>query len=95
MSFGPRLSAFLAVLACAFLGASAAAQAAMDAHGSAKQVYATGLAPNASVKLLDAKGKRIAKQKADAEGGILFRNVKPGSGYRLSAGGARTAGAAG
>ncbi len=59
------------------------AQAAMHAHGSARQVYATGLNTHQKATLVNAKGRKVASKKADSQGGVLFRNVKPGSGYRL------------
>jgi predicted acyl esterase len=46
-------------------------------------VYATGLAPNAQASLLNSGGGTVATQNADAQGGLLFRNVAPGSGYRV------------
>jgi len=64
---------------------TAGAQAAFAARGSVEQVYVTGLAPNAEMALLDPSGKTIATEKADAEGGLLFRTVPPGSGYRVRA----------
>src|SRR3954451_1398453 len=91
MSFGPRLPAFVAVLACVFLGSTAAAQAAIDAHGSAKQVYSTGLKPGAKAKLLNAKGRTVKTKKVSSLGSLLFRGVKPGGGYRVSVGGAKSA----
>ncbi len=55
---------------------------AFTAEGSIEQVYATGLAPNAQSSLL--KGRKVIyTQNADSEGGLLFRNVKPGGGYRV------------
>ena len=53
------------------------------AAGSVEQVYATGVTPNATVTLTNAAGKTIASQKADAQGGILFRTITPGGGYRV------------
>src|SRR3954451_15303524 len=69
-----------AILALAFAGS---AEAAMSVHGSARQVYATGVAPGAKMALVNAKGHRVAGKRADSLGGLLFRNVKPGSGYRI------------
>ncbi len=57
---------------------------AFNAQGSAEQVYATGLAANAQVSLLSSKGATVTTQSADALGGVLFKNVKPGKGYRVS-----------
>src|SRR5439155_22321442 len=33
-------------------------------------------------------GRTVATKHADDQGGVLFRNVRPGAGYRLRAGGA-------
>jgi predicted acyl esterase len=79
-----------ALLATALLVVPAAASAAMDAHGSVQQLYATGLAPRQQVSLRNRAGRTIVKQRADSLGGIVFRNLKPGSGYRLVAGQARS-----
>jgi uncharacterized protein len=62
---------------------AAASASAFNAQGSVKQVYVTGLAPNADVSLLKATGTTVSTQNADAQGGLLFRNVKPGPGYRV------------
>jgi uncharacterized protein len=72
-----------AAAALALTGATGTAQAAMDAHGSAEQVYVTGLPAKAQGTLLNARGRKVATKRADADGGLLFRNVKPGSGYRV------------
>jgi uncharacterized protein len=55
----------------------------IHAVGSAEQVYVTGLAPAAPVSLVTSHGKKLTTQKADSLGGLLFRNVRPGSGYRV------------
>ncbi len=70
-----------AVLALAF--ASSAAAASFEAHGSVEQVYATGLPADASTSLLDSSGTAIATRTANDLGGILFRNVQPGDGYKV------------
>ena len=56
---------------------------AFDAHGSAKQVYATGLAPGAQAALLKPGGRTVKTKRADGLGGLIFRKVKPGAGYRV------------
>ena len=71
----------LVALACAVVP-SPAAGASFKAGGSVEQVYATGLAPKAKAALVR-KGRTVATKRADALGGLLFRNVKPGSGYRV------------
>src|SRR6185437_1392939 len=57
---------------------------------SVEQVYATGLAPGAKVTLDDGTGAEVASKPADELGAVLFREVAPGSGYRLEVGGARS-----
>ena len=78
----------VAVLACMLVSAAVARaatapQPSFSAHGSVEQVYVTGLAPNAQMSLVNAAGKTVATQPADAQGGLVFRNVTPGSGYRV------------
>lgn len=60
---------------------------AFEAHGSVEQVYATGVTPGQKVALVDRKGKQVEKRAATAEGGVVFRGVKPGKGYRVKTGG--------
>jgi predicted acyl esterase len=64
-------------------GAAPTAKAAFTAAGSARQVYATGVPGGAKVALLDSAGNRVATNTATAQGGVLFRKVKPGDGYRV------------
>ena len=53
------------------------------AQGSARQVYATGLPANGKVALLNAAGHQVVSKNADAQGGVVFYDVAPGSGYRV------------
>jgi uncharacterized protein len=76
---------FVAVAVSFALTTGTAAAATFTAHGSAEQVYATGLSANEKITLLDRKGHAVQAKKADSLGGLLFRDVKPGSGYRLRA----------
>jgi uncharacterized protein len=69
-------------------GAASPGGPAFSAHGSVEQVYVTGLSPRARMTLLDRDGRAIARKRADGQGGLLFRNVSPGSGYRVRLGGA-------
>jgi uncharacterized protein len=79
-----RLWSLMAVLMLAGLASSPpAAAASFSAHGSAEQVYVTGLAPGASASLLTSSGSTLYTQNADSLGGLLFRNVAPGKGYRV------------
>jgi predicted acyl esterase len=70
-------------------GPAGAAEAApsFDAHGSVEQVYATGLPAGAQVFLYDGEGHEVATKSADELGGVLFREVEPGDGYRVASGG--------
>src|SRR4051812_5832617 len=81
------LSALVVLLT--FVAGVGAAQA-FDARGSARQVYATGLAPGQDVALIGANGKTLKTKRANPQGGSVFRNVKPGGGYRVAQGGARS-----
>jgi uncharacterized protein len=71
-------------MAVAFAAGTGVAHAAFAAHGSVRQVYATGLNPGAKVSLIR-RGRAIRTRRADSLGGVLFRGVRPGSGYRLRA----------
>jgi uncharacterized protein len=85
-----RLSVAVAALACALATGTATAEA-FSAHGSARQVYATGLGKHVTTSLLGRGGKTVATKRSTGRGSILFRNVKPGGGYRVRpAGGAKS-----
>jgi predicted acyl esterase len=57
---------------------------AFTAQGSVEQVYVTGVTPEAQMSLMSAKGATVSTQTADPQGGLLFREVKPGKNYRVS-----------
>jgi predicted acyl esterase len=80
----------LALLAALAVSAVAAAAPSFEAHGSVQQVYATGLAPGAQAVLYDSQGREVASKPADNLGGVLFRDVTPGGGYRLASGGVKS-----
>ncbi|HMC38818.1 MAG TPA: CocE/NonD family hydrolase [Acidimicrobiales bacterium] len=61
----------------------APAGTSFSAHGSVEQVYAVGLPGGARASLVDHRGRVAYTQAADPQGGILFRNVTPGRGYRV------------
>jgi hypothetical protein len=74
----------LGILTLVGLASSSPASAAsFNAQGSAEQVYVTGLAPGANASLLTSSGSALYTQNADSLGGLLFRNVPPGKGYRV------------
>jgi predicted acyl esterase len=64
-------------------GAASRGVPAFSAHGSVEQVYVTGLGPGARMTLLDRDGQAVATKRADDLGGLLFRRVSPGTGYRV------------
>src|SRR4249919_2832422 len=64
-------------------GAASESATSVEAHGSVEQVYATGLGPGARVTLFDRRGRKVATKEADSLGGVLFRKLAPGGGYRV------------
>jgi uncharacterized protein len=97
----PRLAAASAALGCVgaillFIAAGDAAAArapGFNAHGSVGQVYVTGLRADQRMTLVDREGRRLDTRRADGLGGLLFRHVKPGGGYRVRpAGGGASSG---
>src|SRR3954451_17734202 len=73
----------VAVLALVFVSSAFAADPSFDAQGSVEQVYATGLPAGASTSLLDSSDQVVSTRAANDLGGILFRSVTPGDGYRV------------
>ena len=73
-------------LALLAMGAAtpAAADAAFTARGSVEQVYVTGLKPDQRMALFDRKGRKVDVKRANDLGGLLFRRVEPGRGYRVA-----------
>jgi predicted acyl esterase len=70
-------------------GATAAAAASsIDAVGSVEQVYVTALTPGAQSSLIDPQGQTLKTQTVNSLGGVLFRDVPAGGGYRVESGGA-------
>jgi hypothetical protein len=78
-------------LTLALTAGAVQARAAISAHGSVEQVYGLGLMPHEKAMLLDRGGRVVATRRADSLGGIVFRRVTPGRGYRLHAGARRSA----
>ncbi len=76
----------LVLAAAVTVVATGPAGARLIAHGSAEQVYATGLRPHGTARLVTGRGRLAAARRADALGGIVFRGVRPGPGYRVVAG---------
>lgn len=82
-----RLSLLAALLAVA--AAPTTASAAVEAHGSVGQAYVVGAKRHALVKLLGPRGGVLRTGRADRLGSRIFRDVRPGAGYRMRVG-ART-----
>ncbi len=80
IAFGCGLLALLLVPRYA---AADPAGPSFEAHGSVEQVYATGLPSGAQVSLYDGSEQEVQSRSANELGGVLFRNVEPGSGYRV------------
>jgi predicted acyl esterase len=79
-------AAVVAALALAGLTpAGASAANALAVHGSVEQVYVTGAQPRTKLTLLDRRGKRVARKPVGLLGGVLFRRVPGGKGYRVRA----------
>jgi predicted acyl esterase len=66
---------------------SGAGDARFEAHGSVEQVWVTGADANKALGLVAPDGSVVESSKADAQGSKIFRDVKPGGGYRVMAGG--------
>ncbi len=81
----PVAAAAFGALAICLLAPSAAPAATLSAHGSVNQVYATGAPPGTSARLLDRKGKRISTKPVGQLGGVIFRGIEAGKGYRVRA----------
>ncbi|HUC04075.1 MAG TPA: CocE/NonD family hydrolase [Acidimicrobiales bacterium] len=81
------LAALMSVVALAsgvsFVGSAGASAAGFVAVGSAEQVYVTGLPAGGQASLVSPAGRTVYTQRADSLGGLLFRNVWAGSGYRV------------
>ena len=69
----------------ALLPASASAANSLAVHGSVNQVYVTGAQPGTSLRLIDRKGKKVSSKPVGSLGGVIFRRVPAGKGYRVRA----------
>jgi predicted acyl esterase len=73
--------AIIATLFGVFVGPAAAT--AFTARGSVEQVQVTGALPGQRLKLVDRHGATVERQDAGPLGGIVFRKIDPGRGYRV------------
>ena len=64
----------------------AAGAAPLKARGSIKQAYVLGAKKGQRVVLKNASGRTVAAGRADSFGSKIFRELRPGRGYRVRAG---------
>ena len=80
-----RVRLTLVLVALLVAAAPAAAQAAFKARGSIEQAYVLGAKKGQRLQLLDARGPRgRPPASADRFGSKIFRELKPGGGYRVA-----------
>ena len=92
---GERLRIGLLVgMLLAAIPATASAATHLGVGGSVQQVYVTGAHPGERLALVNRRGATVATLKAGALGGLIFRDVKPGPGYRVRRAGGGAASAA-
>jgi len=72
----------IAVMAAAF-GVLTPAAGAFEAHGGIKNAYVIDAKKGQRVQLFDARGHVVGSGRADRLGSKIFRDVKPGKGYRV------------
>ena len=82
-AMGAALAAALAIFA--LLPGSASAANSLAVHGSVNQVYVTGAQPGTSLRLVDRKKRKVATKPVGSLGGVVFRRVPAGKGYRVRA----------
>jgi len=79
-----RIGGALVVFACLLVaGAPARAATGLAVRGSVEQVDVTGAKKGERLALLDRRGKVVQTRRAGALGASLFRDVRPGTGYRV------------
>ena len=74
----------LALLLAAISPSGASGANSLSVHGSVNQVYVTGAQPGTSLRLVR-KGKVVSKKPVGTLGGVVFRRVSTGKGYRVRA----------
>src|SRR5262245_9512198 len=82
-------AAVLAVAAALAIAASmpghAAAASTLSVHGSVNQVYVTGAQPGTRLRLLDRDRELVSTKPVGSLGGVVFRRIEAGKGYRVRA----------
>ena len=79
----PLFGTALASVALMLCATAPVAEAALKARGSIKQAYVLGAKKGQRLLLKDATGRVVASGRADRFGSKIFRDVKPGAGYRV------------
>ncbi len=79
---GPAL--LVAVVIAVISPAGASGANSLDVHGSVNQVYVTGAQAGTSLRLVR-KGKVVSKKPVGTLGGVVFRRIPTGKGYRVRA----------
>jgi predicted acyl esterase len=78
------------VAVVAAFGALAPAASAFKAHGGIKNAYVLDAKKGQKLQLVDAHGHVVGSGRADRLGSKIFRDVRPGKGYRVRHGGKTT-----
>jgi len=71
------------LVACLAVAATASAATVLTPGGSVQQVYVTGARAGERVALVNRRGATVAVLPAGSLGGVIFRGVGPGPGYRV------------
>jgi predicted acyl esterase len=78
------LAVAVTLLLVALSPAGASAADSLNVHGSVNQVYVTGAQPGTSLRLVR-KGKVVSRKPVGTLGGVVFRRIASGKGYRVRA----------
>jgi uncharacterized protein len=81
----PASAGVVALLVLAVSAPAASAANALQVHGSVNQVYVTGAQPGTALRLIDRRGNRVSKKPVGSLGGVVFRGISAGKGYRVRA----------
>src|SRR5437763_5729311 len=81
---GGLFAAVSLALVMSLLLAPVAGAATFSAHGSVRQVWAVGARPGERLALLNPRGRVVAVRVAGPLGGVVFRGVAAGRGYRVA-----------
>ena len=87
-----RLYVIALATALALLCATAGAASALTVRGSVQQVYVVGAHGHQRIALLDRRGHVVQSRRAGSLGGVVYRGLKPGPGYRVRPAGGRASG---